>query len=96
MSLPVSCYHDYLTEFGVTDPISLETTYPANVLEDHTGPQFERHQVAQLVQRDNVGIDKKLILPWDVNSTFKPGTLVIAMIVLRIWNLDKRVSRFRT
>lgn len=83
----------YLTGFGVTDPISLQTTYPANVLEDHAGPQFEKHQVAQLIQRWNLDVNGELVLPWDVNNTFRPGTLVIAMIVLRIWNLDKRVSR---
>lgn len=62
------------------------------MLEDHSGPQFEYHQAAKLVQRENYDIGKELVLPWKVNYVYRPGTLVMAMVTFKVWNLDKRVS----
>jgi hypothetical protein len=70
-------------------PITLHTIYDANVLIDHTGPQFDRHQGAHILQRNYRDVRNDLIPPWEVRSQFRPGTLCIALVSFRMWSLTR-------
>lgn len=74
------------------DPITLETTYHPNVLADHRGRIFKRHRDVSLIQRDNRNERNELILPWKVESSFREGTLCIALVSFKMFNVTRRMD----
>lgn len=74
---------------GAVNSISLNTVYDANVLQDHRGAQFDRHQGACIPQKDMRDRENRLIPPWRVRTEFRPGTLVIAQVKFRMWLYNK-------
>lgn len=86
-SFDIYAWHD--TD-RLSPEINLDTVYDANVLEDHRGPQFARHQGARIRQKEILDINKGLIVPWKVPTEFREGTLVYAVVRLRMWNVPAR------
>ena len=65
--------------------------YDVSVLPDYD-PRIFNLGRAMLAQRDFIGVDGKLIGPWDMATALRPGTLVVVEANLIVYNFCKKTD----
>ena len=71
--------------------------YEPSLLPDYSPNDFNLKK-DKLVQQNVIGCDDKLILCWDNFNRLWPGTLVVCVISLRVWNIaigSQQEGRFK-
>jgi len=58
-------------------------------------PELLPDYLPKLIQHNVINADGKLILCWDNFNKLCPGTLVLCVISLHVWNIANRDGRFK-
>jgi hypothetical protein len=78
-----------LSPYQTEDEIKLGAYYDPHLLPDYGGPCFD-HQEARLKQLDVCQKDRKLVPPWKLYDTLKPGTVILADVSLHCYIYPKK------
>ncbi|TDL18181.1 hypothetical protein BD410DRAFT_843027 [Rickenella mellea] len=85
------------TEAHTAPPVQItsNTTYELTELPDHVGPRFTDHVKSRVVQFHIEDDEKHLVRPSQFYQVYAPGTIFIAAVYFRKWDMDDKYNKNR-